>query len=203
MRPLPFIAALILALAAPACGPRRLPGPRAAADADGGWRTLRAEHLVTVDSAGKGGRERRTMRAVIAVARPDRFRLRALGPAGITLFDLLYRGGEVTVLRALRDPSSSDLLGRVIAAMAGDLAAAYGLGPSPPGRTVERGPDRLVVREPGREVQLDDFFRLGGKVTAARITVDNRQIDYRVEVVVSEVVLDEALSEELFTLPSP
>ena len=99
---------LIGALAA--CGPRPRPsatpaaaGPTVPAAIDGGWQTLRAEHRVTVEvTLDDGKRERRSLRGVVAVQQPDRIRLRALGPGGITLFDLLSVGGRVKVLESVR-----------------------------------------------------------------------------------------------------
>ncbi|MSP63865.1 MAG: hypothetical protein EXR72_26670 [Myxococcales bacterium] len=184
-----------------ACVPK--PPPVTAADPalDGEWRTMRAEHRVTIDAAKPGGREQRTLRGVIAVARPDRFRLRALGPGGITLFDLLYLAGEVKVVQSLRDPAQGTVLGEILRSMVGDLAAAYGLAPAPPERAARvEGGTRIVV-EPGREVRLSNFRAIGGKAAAERIAIDNRARDYRVTVEVTGATLDEPLDPELFRAP--
>jgi hypothetical protein len=147
------------------------------------WHTLRAEQRVTVEVGG----ERRKLRAALAVARPDRFRLRALGPAGITLFDVVYVAGRVRVLEAVRDPRAS-ALGGVIASMAGDLAAAYQLAPAPPGRVVRREGTGLTVEEPERVVR-----EAGG-----RIEVENRARHYHVTVESAAVELDAPLDPQLF-----
>lgn len=147
------------------------------------WRTLRAEHEVTLDV----GATHRRLRGLIAVARPDRFRLRALGPAGLTLFDIVSVGGEVRVLQALKDPNDAQL-GRIVESMAGDLSAAFDLEPRPPGRRVERHGDEIVVDEPARHV----------RETAARIDIDNRALGYAVHVRVASVDRDVALDPSLW-----
>ncbi|MCC7537703.1 MAG: hypothetical protein IT379_15885 [Deltaproteobacteria bacterium] len=72
-----------------------------------------AEHVLDAYDleSGRGGR----LQGALAVARPDRFRLRSIGPAGLTVLDLVYRGGayrattaggrEVTRGRVGRGPS--------------------------------------------------------------------------------------------------
>ena len=67
-----------------------------------------------------------SLRGVIVVERPGRFRLRALGPGGITLFDLLSVDGRTTVVQSLRDPEG-ELFSRLLGSIAGDLASAYDL----------------------------------------------------------------------------
>lgn len=198
--------ACALALLVCGCGPRPKPA-ESARTASGAivptavpaWHTLRAEHRVSVTVTLQGGKqERRELRGVIAVEEPDRFRLRALGPGGITLFDLLSIAGHTEVLRAIRDPRSS-ALGPIIDALAGDLQAAYRLAPAPPGRrvTIEKG--RVVVREPGRTVTLSGFVRVGGKPVATRIDVDNQARGYTVHVEVSQLAVDEPLDPALFS----
>ena len=100
---------------------------------------MRAEHKVTVEAGG----QKRTMRGLIAVQRPDRFRLRALGPAGLTLFDVISVGGEVQVVESIKDPNAS-ALGKILPSMAGDLQAAYDLEPRPAERTVAHEGDETV-----------------------------------------------------------
>ena len=143
---------------------------------------MRAEHRVTVEAGG----QKRTLRGLIAVQRPDRFRLRALGPAGLTLFDILDVGGQVTVVQAIEDPNAS-ALGKILPSMAGDLSAAYDLEPRPPERTVTRRDGETVIRENGRTV----------RETPAHIDIDDPAGGYKVHVdVVSvdkDVTLDPAL----------
>jgi hypothetical protein len=173
------------------------PGPARAEWADGGWKTLRAVHHARLTV----GNEQRTLRGLVAVERPDKFRLRALGPAGITLFDVLYRNGEVKVLASLRDPSSA-AVSKIVSSLTADLAAAYALAPRPPGRTALAGRDRVEIREPGRTIVLSGFVApRPGEVAARRIAIDDLQGGYRVEVEASEIALDGPLDPALFTPP--
>jgi hypothetical protein len=152
------------------------------------WKTMRAEHEVAIDvKLGSGQHDKRTLRGLIAIERPDRFRLRALGPGGITLFDVMSVHGEVTVLQALRDPNSP-ALARIIESMAGDLDAAYDLAPRPPGRSVGRVGDEVVVQEPGRTV----------RETAERIEIDNAAMQYKVSVRVRAVETNVPLDPKMF-----
>ncbi|MGZ3425191.1 MAG: glycosyltransferase [Polyangia bacterium] len=147
------------------------------------WHTMRAEHRVTVEAGG----QTRTLRGLIAVERPDRFRLRALGPGGITLFDIVSVAGEVRVIESIKDPNAS-ALGKILPSMAGDLQAAYDLVPRPADRKVERGGDETVVREAGRVV----------RETAARIDIDNAAGAYKVHVEVASVDKDVTLDPALW-----
>lgn len=159
---------------------------------------MRAEHQVAIDVTLDGGRHvERKLRGVIAVARPDRLRLRALGPAGITLFDLLYVGGDVKVIEAIRDPNAS-ALGEIIHELAGDLSAAFGLVPAPAGRRTTALKDTAIVEEPGRRVRLSRFTVLDGRAVPLRIDIDNAARNYRVGVDVREVALDQTLDPALF-----
>jgi hypothetical protein len=172
-------------------------GPATAAG-PGTWKTLRADHLVTVDVTLDGGKhDVRKLRGAIAVARPDKFRLRALGPGGIALFDILVRGGEIKVLQAIRDPNAS-ALGGVIAELAGDLSAAYALEPAPAGRTVKIERDVVILEEPTRTVRLSRFTQIAGQPVPLKMDVENRARRYRVSVEVREVEIDVTLAPGLF-----
>ncbi len=185
---------LLAALLAAGCGPRIGPAwPTAAPTLDEGWRTMRAQHEATIDVDVQGGHEVRHLRAVLAVERPDRLRLRALGPGGVALFDLLYRGGEVKVISSLRDAKSGSL-SRIAASMGGDLAAAFGLTPSQ--RRIAGS--EVVLEQPERTVRLSDFQMVGGHAVPLRISVDNRALHYHVAVKVGDVSLDEPLDPALF-----
>jgi hypothetical protein len=144
------------------------------------WKTMRAEHKVTIEAGG----QKRTLRGVIAVQRPDRFRLRALGPAGITLFDIVDVAGNVRVLQSIKDPNAG-ALARILPSMAADLSAAYDLEPRPPERRVEHSDGETVVREPGRVV----------RETPTRIDIETPEYKVRVDVISAEtdVPLDPAL----------
>jgi hypothetical protein len=160
------------------------------------WRTLKAEHRVALEVLLDGGRrERRGLRGLIAVARPDRFRLRALGPGGLTLFDLVRVGGRVSVKESIRD-AAKGVLAEVVRSLADDLSAAYQLEPAPAERRVEAAGDAVLVREPGRQVRLSRFARLPGGETFTRL--DIREPRYTVAVDVVDVELDAALDPNLF-----
>ena len=146
------------------------------------WKTMRAEQKVTIEAGG----QKRTIRALIAVQRPDRFRLRALGPAGITLFDIVDVGGRVRVLESIKDPNSG-ALAKTLPSMAADLSAAFDLEPRPPGRKLGYVDlDGIgLVEEPGRSV----------RETPQWIEIESK--DYKVHVeevsVERDVALDPAL----------
>jgi hypothetical protein len=190
---------VLLIIGAVGCAPQRLRPPRSQAAAprlldEGGWQTLRAEHRVLVETRG----ERRVLRGVIAVARPDRFRLRALGPGGITLFDVAWVGGQVRLLSSLQAAAPGSLLDRLIGSVAGDLAAAYDLAPRPPGRQVRLDGHAVIIQEPERQLRLTHFRSLAGKVYPQEMIIDNLQGGYRVQVTAGETALDEALDPGLF-----
>lgn len=161
---------------APPPAPELLPASTA-------WHTMRAEHRVTVEAGG----QKRTLRGLIAVERPDRFRLRALGPAGITLLDVVSVAGQVRVVEAIKDPSAS-ALGKILPSMAADLQAAYDLTPRPPERTVTREDGVTVIRDNGRTV----------RETPARIDIANPAGGYTVHVEVGSVERDVPLDPALW-----
>ena len=170
----------------------------AAPTAQFGWKTLRAEHRVAIDvTLPDGTHDQRSLRGVIAVERPDRFRLRALGPGGITLFDLLSVGGRVKVIEAIKDPSKSSL-GEIIQSMAGDLSAAFLLEPAPPERKVTVEKDAVIVSEATRTVRLSALKLVHGQSLPARIVIDNSARHYSVTVTASSSELDSPLDPELF-----
>lgn len=57
---------------------------------EGRWRTLTIVHSIRLATREQSG----SLRGLIAVRRPDAYRLRLLGPAGITAMDLTYRAGR-------------------------------------------------------------------------------------------------------------
>jgi hypothetical protein len=173
-------------------------GPAAAPVSSPEWKTMRAEHRVQLDvTLDSGKHDRRQLRGIIAVERPDRFRLRALGPAGITLFDLLDLAGEVKVLQAIRDPQAS-ALGAIVQSLAGDLSAAYDLQPTPPERAVTVEKDAITVREPDRTVRASQFVSVGGRAVAMHLEIENRAHHYKVVVDASNVELDQPLDPALW-----
>jgi hypothetical protein len=192
----PLLLGLACALAA--CPPPRHGSQAVAPPAAPTWRTLTAEHRVTVEATTEGGEARSgSMRGALAVERPGRYRLRALGPGGVQVFDLLWDQGQLTILAALRDPERSPL-GALAGQLGGDLAAALQLEPAPPGRTTRVEGDTLNIREPERTVRLGGWQRIGGHPVATRIEIDNPAGRYRATVEVVEVDVDPALDPTLF-----
>jgi hypothetical protein len=173
-------------------------GPPASPTSQAAWKTMRAEHKVQLDVTLESGKhDRRQLRGIIAVERPDRFRLRAMGPAGITLFDLLDVAGEVKVLQSIKDPQAS-ALGAIVQSLAGDLSAAYDLQPPPPGRATTVESDAITVREPDRTVRASKFVDVGGKAVPMHFEIENRAHHYSVAVDASGVELDQTLDPALW-----
>lgn len=146
------------------------------------WRTLRAEQKVTITVGGKS----RTVRALVAVERPDKVRVVGMGPAGITLFDAFAVGGEHHVVRAVRDPNDPNFQ-RVVDGMLGELQAAYDLEPRPPSRNIARSDGQIVITQPGLTI----------RETARAIDIDDGNGPWRVRVetisVEKDVTLDRAM----------
>ena len=176
-------------------------GPVVQPVADARWRTMRAEHRVQIDAAKGDGREQNSLRGVIAIERPDRFRLRALGPAGITLFDLVKVGGDIKVLQGVAGADSS-LQQKVLLAIGADLSAAYDLEPRLPSRTKDVGLKEGEVRvvEPERTVRLQQFKEVQGQSVPTHIEIRNNALDYNVTIDVEKADLDQKLDPALFKL---
>jgi hypothetical protein len=201
---LALVAASILVIA---CGPSLPKRPTTPARSDTSWKTMRAQHQVSLDvTKSDGTHDKRKLRGALAAERagdrresgaaegfgPGKFRLRALGPAGITLFDLLYVDGRVKVMEAIKDPKAS-ALGQVIESLAGDLSAALLF--KDPGK-VEG--DQIVVNEGDRVVRLSKFVAISGHALPTRIDIENRKLNYRVGVDVSDLEIDVPLDPALF-----
>lgn len=196
-----LVAALLLLTACPPRGeikPTPVAGA-AAPTAEATWKTLRAEHRVALTVELDGGkREQRTLRGLIAVERPDKLRLRALGPGGITLFDIVVIDGKSTVKEAIRDPNGEKMR-PLLSSLAGDLSASFLLTPAPADRAVIVEKDAVVVREPDRTVRLEAWQKAGAHAVPARIVIDNRARRYHVVVDARDVELDTPLDPALFS----
>ncbi len=186
--------ALVLLVAFAGCGARPIAAPASANLSD--WTTLRAEHRATVEAAG----ESRRLRGLVAVARPDRLRLRAFGPGGLTLFDLIYRHGETTVLSALLG-RADEKLQPILRGLGSDLAGLYNLQPQPAGRTVVPQNGHLLLRDSERTIELSEFRTIAGRAIPTRIQIDHPALAYRVTIEVVDVTLDSLLDPALFTPP--
>jgi Glycosyl transferase family 2/Protein of unknown function (DUF3261) len=174
---------LLMMVAAAGCAHAALPATTKLA-ADHAWKTLRSEQKVTIDVGGKT----RSVRALLAVERPDRVRLVAMGPAGVTLFDLYVVGGQMHVVRAIRDPNDPTM-SKIMEAMVGDLEAAYDLEPRPAERKVEAVADGVTVEQPGVKV----------RETPARIDIDNATLHYKVRVDVLSNEIDVPLDPGMWS----
>lgn len=156
------------------------------------WRTMRAEHQVRIEVKTASGpdakTETKTIRGLLAVQRPDRFRLRALGPAGITLFDVIVVNGEVNVVQSLRDPNDPTM-GRILESLVRDLEATYDLLPRPADRHIGRVGEEVVVEEPGLKV----------RETKTRFDIDNKNGNYKVHVDVVNVDKDVPLDPAMWS----
>jgi len=195
-------ALLVAVLGLTAC-PHPVPRPVVPAAANlveaPAWRTMSAEHRVTVAVRRDDGRtDTRRLRGLIAIERPGRLRLRALGPAGITLFDLLVRDGQPKVISAIRGPSdgaAGQTLDQVIASLAADLACAYALDPRPAERRVRAEGEAVLVEEAGRRVRLSQFS--GAPAVWHHAEIESAR--YRVTIEVDRAEADAALDPALFT----
>lgn len=179
--------------------PLIIKGPDVKAVADVRWRTMRAEHRVHIDAAKGDGREQTDVRGMIAIERPDRFRLRAVGPGGITLFDIVKIGGDIKIVQGVAGADSS-LQEKVLLAIGADLAAAYDLEPRLPSRnkTVSEREEELRITEPERTVRLQQFKEVQGQSVPTRMEIRNSALDYNVTVDVESATLDEKLDPALF-----
>ncbi len=162
------------------------------------WGTLKAEHYVRLDVKLPDGKElHREMRGVIAIERPDKFRLRALGPGGLLLFDIICRGTYVKVIEAIRDPEQG-VFGKILRSLASDLQAAYDLEPTPKDRTRSIAEGALLVEDPERTVRLTDFHNEHGQAIFYRADITNRQLGYHIELDVNKAEIDPTLDPKMF-----
>lgn len=169
---------------------------------DARWRTMRAEHRVQINAAKGDGRERTTVRGLIAIERPDRFRLRAMIPgSGVQLFDLVKVGGDVKVVKGVPTLDSS-LQQRILLSIGADLSATYDLEPRLPYRKKDVGYKEGEVRivEPERTVRLQQFKEVQGQSVPTHIEIRNNALDYDVVIDVESAVLDERLDPTMFRL---
>lgn len=178
-----------------------IPGPIVAPVADARWRTMQAVHRVFIDAAKGDGREQVTVRGLISVERPDRFRLRALGPGNITLFDILKVGGDVKVIQGVPGVDSA-LQGKVLLSIGADLSAAYDLEPALPSRnkTVGFKEGEVRVTETERTIRLQQYKEARGQAIPTHIEIQNTALNYNVTIDVAEADLDVKLDPMLFRM---
>jgi hypothetical protein len=179
---------LLAAVGALGCGPA---APFPASPAPAGamrWRTMRSEQSTVVTARLPDGRtERHRVRGLLAAERPDRLRLRALGPGDLTLFDLVDRDGTCAVVHGPRGAApTGGVMERVLTALCQDLRAAYRLGTPPAG---------------DRRISYGDWRPAGGSPEPFRILIDDRAAGFTADITVTRLTLDEELPPDLFALP--
>lgn len=198
-------APVVLGVAGLGCEPKFKPiiikGPTVQPVAEARWGTMRAVHRVHIDAAIGDGREQNDVRGMLAVERPDRFRLQAFGPGDIQLFDIVKVGGEVKVVQSLAGAGSS-LQQKVLLSIGNDLSAAYDLEPRLPSRVknigLKEGELRIVETE--RTVRCMQFKEVQGQSVPTHMEIDNTALNYRVVIDVESATLDEKLDPKLFRL---
>ena len=160
------------------------------------FHTLTAEHLVELEYQTANGTTRQRIRGLIAILRPDRFRLRVLGPGGIALFDLLSLPEGVHIVQSIRnatDPRSRELFSSI----AEDLRLAYDLrGHAPATTTLEA--NRVVARSDSRVVTLGHFVSQDSAALFTDLQIDNRTLHYQVHVKVSNLRVNPPLDPDMF-----
>ncbi|MFO0576038.1 MAG: hypothetical protein U1A78_18715 [Polyangia bacterium] len=176
-------------------------GPSVQPVSDARWSTMRATHRVHIDAQKGDGREQINVRGLLAIERPDRFRLQALGPAGVQLFDIIKVGGEVRVVQGVPGVDSA-LQGNVLRSLGADLSAAYDLEPRHPARqkSVDLKVGELRIVETERTVRCQQFKEVQGMSIPAHLEIENTALNYKVSIDVETANLDEKLDPALFRL---
>lgn len=177
--------------------------PKAQATESIAWQTLQSEHQVAVEFTTREGKhEQKRLRGAIAIERPGKLRLAALGPGGVRLFDLLLTDGQVSVLYAFRAMEGS-AFGTALQSMARDLAAAYLLSPAPPERqvAVAAHADRVTITESDRTVVLSRFVTVDRQAIPTRIEASAATYHFSVDVVA--ITVDPKLDPQLFSKGAP
>jgi len=142
------------------------------------WRTLRAEHRVVVRANG----EVKKLRGLFLARRGDgRFRVRALGPGDMTLFDVVGDPDRCRVLEAVRTPPDE-----MVRALCDDLRWAYHLPSS---------------EKPTAEILYDDWREVSGRPTPWKIYIRNPRQNWDVSIEVRSIELDVTVDDA--ALPAP
>jgi hypothetical protein len=176
-------------------------GPDVQPVADVRWATMRAVHRVHIDAAKGDGREQNNLRGMIAVERPDRFRLQAYGPGNVTLFDIIKVGGDIRIVQGMKGADTS-LQSKVLLSIGADLAAAYDLEPRLPSRQkllgLKEGELRIVETE--RTIRAQQFKEVQGQSIPTHMEIDNEALNYKVSIDVESATLDDKLDPSLFRI---
>ncbi|MCA9664660.1 MAG: hypothetical protein KC503_03700, partial [Myxococcales bacterium] len=146
-------------------------------------------------------RERAT--GLLAIERPGKLRLVALGPAGVKLFDLRVVGERVEVLAVIGSARQRDRLRPALHMIARDLQALYRIGPF---RIGGRFAPRLEVdqRAVVARARVDGLrmryarYDAAGKLRRPRWMQMRREGRYVVTISVRRVEVDPELDRRLF-----
>ena len=150
------------------------------------WRTLSAEHNTLVSVRLQDGSTRhQRVRGILALERPDRLRLRVLGPASVTLFDLLASQGKCSVVSWPYGtaPAQGSPASQILRALCHDLLAAYGLGPKP---------------SPATTITYGDWRRVFGSLEPFRVRLENKAHGYSADIRVVRLAVDPNLPPDVF-----
>ncbi len=200
-----FAGVCALSLAQSGCDNANKPiiikGPSVQPVQDIRWGTMRAVHRVSIDMAKGDGREQVSVRGILAVERPDRFRLQAKGPGDITVFDLIKVGGDVKVVQSLAG-ADSGMQQKVLLSIGADLSAMYDLEPVHPShkKYVDLKVGELRVVENERTIRAQHFKEVQGQSVPTHIDIDNTALNYKVSIDVEQASLDEKLDPALFRM---
>ena len=178
-----LLGGLLFGVTGPGCETKIKPviirGPSVQPVPDARWGTMRAVHHVHIDASIGDGREQNDVRGMVAVERPDRFRLQAFGPGGIQLFDIIKVGGEIKVVKSLTSAGSS-LQQKVLLSIGADLSAAYDLEPRLPSRVKNLGlkEGELRIVETERTVRCMQFKEVQGQSVPTHMEIDNTALNF-------------------------
>lgn len=176
-------------------------GPVVQPVSDARWNTMRAVHHVHIDYPRGDGRGQLSVRGLMAVERPDRFRLQAFGPGNMTLFDLIKVGGDIKVVQGMPG-TDNQLEQKILLSIGADLAAAFDLEPRLPSRQkilgLKEGELRIVETE--RTIRAQQFKEIQGQSVPTHVIIDNTALGYNVTIDVESASLDEKLDPALFRL---
>lgn len=184
-----ILARLIFPLLAAACGPALPFAPVPPPAGAFAWRTMRSEQSTLVTARTREGKVvSRRVRGVIAAERPDRLRLRALGPGGVTLFDLLDRDGRCVIVSSYHGAAAQPHrpLHAILGSLCHDLRAAYRLGSLEP--------------RARRRILYSDWRRVGASWEPFRLLIEDPAAGFTADVTVERTVLDQPLDPALFDL---
>jgi hypothetical protein len=150
------------------------------------WTSERAEHLVSIaidTASGNAMRRGPAFYGLIEVTRPGRVRLRAFSYGVHTpFFEFVDDRGWLDVVYAAPSFGRTAFgapTPELLALIAGDLSAAYGLDPAPPDRVIERSDEEVTVRETSRVVRLSRFQIVQGHSIPTQVDIDHPETLFR------------------------